>query len=101
MPKIKSKEKTFPSLNQTGERSSLDLNLGYLWKNVDHVRRGARRKIRHGVQGALNKASLLLLRSSSSWKHESSQAQARPEATSQVKHKQQPRTRAQASQAHG
>ena len=32
MPKIKSKGETFPSLNQTGESSSLDLNLGYFQK---------------------------------------------------------------------
>ena len=31
----KSKEETFPSLNQTGEGSSLDLILGYF--HVDHI----------------------------------------------------------------
>ena len=43
MARNKLKETTFPSLNQTGESSSSDLNLGHFQKIVDHMRRGARK----------------------------------------------------------
>ena len=51
--RYKSKEKTFPSLIQTGESSSLHLKLGY-FRHVDHMCRGAR-GFRDDVQGPLTK----------------------------------------------
>ena len=84
MARNKLKETTFPSLNQTGETSSLDLILGYV--HVDHIFfRGARQNW-GWCSGALNKAAfpltpsldaLLLLWGSLSCKHKSSTSKAK------------------------
>ena len=84
MPKIKSKEETFPSLNQTGESSSLDLILGYF--HVGHIYFREARQNWGWCSGALNKAAfplppsldaLLLLWGSLSCKHKSSTSKAK------------------------
>ena len=105
-PKFKCQEESFPSLIQTGENSSLHLNLGY-FRHFDHVCRGER-GFSGWCSGALNKASpshqalapfffcgAVCLASTS-------QAQAKPRTRAQPSQAQaKPRTRAQPSQAHG
>ena len=81
-PRSKSEEETFPSLNQTGESSSLDLNLGYFQKFLI-ICVGGRAQNSGWCSGALDKASpshivtLLLLWGTLSCKHKSSTSKAK------------------------